>query len=181
MKLTDRILLAASAALLGGACAAGPEPDRAETPALSAEQRASIHAQMFAELDTDHGGTLSPAELEAASDHGRLLLAHLPEIDTDGDGALSQDEIGAAMGHDGGERILSDAEAHEMHEHQGKERFDAADTDKDGTLSADELEAAPAPGPFLAEHLDEIDADGDGALSHEEIAAAMTAHHGHHD
>ena len=94
-----------------------------------------------------------PAALDPAALHDHLFA----ELDADGDGALT---------------------ASELHAHH-REMFARADRDHDGRLARAELQAAPFPGPMLADHLDQLDADGDGALTHDEIAAAMARHHDH--
>lgn len=189
--MKPRTTLLALALVLGaGACAdtesrGGSDRAVAPTPPLSADRttdpdvdRDAIHARMFAEVDTDHDGTLSAAELQATtSPHGRMLRDHVAEVDTDRDGAVSRDELAAAIArHHGGHPPGTPEEMRARH----ARLFAELDTDGDGKLTAAELEGAPAPASMLADHLADVDTDGDGAVTMAELDAAIARFHGPH-
>jgi hypothetical protein len=107
MLVTSAILLAACAEPHRGTNATLPPPSAAfgstDTDADGAVEMAEWNeagSEVFASLDTDHGGSLSPAELEAgfdSFDHNRDGVidtgeADIASLDTDGDGVISRTE-----------------------------------------------------------------------------------------
>lgn len=186
---TITILLAASASAFLLGCATDESQPTARSPAKHMQHGQEI----FAKLDADQSGTLTPAELEGGPGPARMIAQRFAEIDANRDGALTHDEIATAMERHHGDHAEHHAKVVEQFdtdrdgeldatEREAAHRylFDQADADDSGTLSPAELATAPGPGPMMAEHLAEIDANGDGALGYEEITAAMEAHHRHH-
>lgn len=177
--------LAVGAVAING-CAADGDRDRGDTAdraahptALdpAAHDPAALHDRLFTELDADGDGALTADELAGGTGLSAPLRDHLAALDADHDGALDRAELDqAAVRLHGPDAPVGLRQ--ELHAHH-REMFARADRDHDRRLSLAELQAAPLPGPMLAEHLGEIDADGDGALTHDEIAAAMARHHDH--
>jgi len=90
---------------------------------ISREEAAALPmlAKHFDEIDTDHDGQLSKAELRASAKQHRA--EYWKKVDTDGDGRISKAE--------------AQANAPRLAAH-----FDALDTDHDGFITPAELKAA---------------------------------------
>jgi Ca2+-binding EF-hand superfamily protein len=166
-------------------------------PSAPRERAADEHMakgeQLFTDLDQDHSGTLSAAEVANLEGPAKMLEVHFTEIDADDDGLVTRDELRAAMQQhhadmeehhaDALQRFDADGDGElSATERQAAHRyyFDQADADHSGALSAAELRAAPGPGAMLLAHMSEIDRNGDGALGYEEITTAMESHHRSH-
>lgn len=111
------------------------------------------HNPLWAVLDADHDGTLSPAEIAAAP----TLLAAL---DLDEDGTISADE-----------RQAHDADGHPRAARSGTLGFNlllALDANHDGVLQA--LEIANA-----ASSLESLDHNGDGLIASAEVRPILVA------
>lgn len=116
----------------------------------------------FDDIDTDHNGQLSRAEIEAWVARAReqfaaLARQRLTAADTNGDGQLSRDEarLGAPM----------------LYEH-----FEFMDADRDGQLTLAELAQLRDPAVMRQRILDRVrqaDLDHDGRLDLAEVQAAF--------
>lgn len=116
----------------------------------------------FDDIDTDHSGQLSRAEIEAWAARAREQFAALARqrftaADTNGDGQLSRDEarLGAPM----------------LYEH-----FEFVDADRDGQLTLAELAQLRDPAVMRQRILDRVrqaDLDHDGRLDLAEVQAAF--------
>ena len=107
MLVISALLLAACAEPDRGTNTRLPPPSAAfnsiDTDAdgvVEVEEWNEAGSEVFAALDTDHGGSVSPAELEAGFDSLDLDRdgvigkgeADIPSLDTDGDGVISRPE-----------------------------------------------------------------------------------------
>ncbi|HAC60269.1 EF-hand domain-containing protein [Parvibaculum sp.] len=114
-------------------------------------------ARLFEQADTNGDGSVSMAEMQAASEE------RFAGADADGDGVLTKDEMRSA--HENMRR-----------EYRGDpaERFAAADADGDGRITLEEMKTAAA--GRRAGHMERFfkaaDTDGDGGLTQEEMQAA---------
>ncbi len=119
-------------------------------------------AAMFAEMDADKDGKVTPAEVDAHH------VARMAAADANGDGLLSAEEL-AQMRID---EVTKRAAAH------AAEMVARLDSDADGLLSVAELAAGRGAPPDGAEMIAHADSDGDGAISLEE-AEEIKGRHGH--
>jgi hypothetical protein len=118
MKKFTLLAMAAAVGLSAPAFAQrGPMPDPYGDATVSAADAAKTAGERFDQLDTDHDGTLSAAEVEAAANGpgGRMLR----RADLNGDGKITKDEFLSGQ----------------------KQRFDMMDADHDGQLTKAEREA----------------------------------------
>jgi Ca2+-binding EF-hand superfamily protein len=148
--ITIAIALAANAS-------AQENPDRPE-------HRPPPVPALFAALDQDGDGVLSPDEITTAADA-------LATLDENGDGEITKDELRPKPpeGGDAGEHPMPppDAPPHDRPEGPDGKRprppvINALDTDKDGIVSAEELDGAP-------KSLRTLDTNGNGQLDPEEL------------
>lgn len=117
----------------------------------------------FAEVDSNHDGSISPAEFDA------FHKAHMPPMPEDGmrPGMMAENRgwgppmMMLRMNRRGPEEGMGRMGMH------GERALDLLDTNNDGKLSFDEM-IAP-----LKRHFDRMDANHDGTLSSDELA------HGH--
>lgn len=92
--MTPKTLVAAMAATLllsGVACAqdSASQPGAASTPAQAARAHVPMR-QRFAELDSNHDGALTVAEIGDRAPH---FARHFQQLDLDGDGKLTREEL----------------------------------------------------------------------------------------
>lgn len=155
----------------------GPRPDP-ETALLN----------HFDEMDANHDGALTKAEIHAFFDNLRAqAIAKIKAADTDGDGLISQAEADAALPmiaalfpfldtDQSGK--LSAAELQALGTEEGRRaireavvaRLRAADTNHDGKLDLNELTIAF---PRLAARFAQLDKNGDGFLTPEELRGCI--------
>ncbi len=119
-------------------------------------------AAMFAEMDADKNGKVTPAEVDAHH------AARMAAADANGDGFLSAEELAQMRIDEVSKRAAKHAAA----------MVDHLDSDADGLLSAAELAAGRGAPPDGAEMIAHADTDGDGAVSLEEAEDGM-GRHGH--
>lgn len=112
----------------------------------------------FEQMDSDHDGRLSLAELRSAAPR---LAEQFETLDRNHDGWLTRDELRAAQ----------QAEAQRARANED-ENLAAADGNGDGKLSREEMERS---GLRIARHFNEIDINHDNSLSYEEIRMYLQA------
>ena len=154
-------LIPAAAAVAFSSAAAAQQQQPAPKPITRATVAASMDAS-FAAADTNHDGSLSPAEISVVENKElqqiltqvrTKLRADFDRLDTNKDGQLSFQEFAATV---------SNVKANETPE----EILQRLDTNHDGKLSAAEFKA-----PRLAA-FDRVDANHDGTVTPAEIQAA---------
>src|SRR6185295_15394952 len=136
----------------------GPGPDRRGPDGDVTSQQAIAHVdEMFARLDANHDGRVTPEEMRAMGEHRREeMRQHMfDRIDANHDGNISREEFAEAHamhrgpgGPDGpggrGMRMFGDQGFVTLEQMRARalERFDRADANHDGTLTAEERQAA---------------------------------------
>jgi len=128
--------------------------DSAETRPEDQEDRnprAPRMNPMFAVIDADRDGVISPREL-------RKAIPALKQLDTDGDGNITLAEVAPPLGPDG----RPGGDSTEM-----VERLMENDRNGDGMLTINEVS------PQLARMLQGADQNGDGAIDRQELALAV--------
>jgi Ca2+-binding EF-hand superfamily protein len=138
--------------------------------------------EMFAKLDLNHDGFITPDEIKAARDAkmAEMKKRRFDALDTNHDGIISRDEFLAAMPpqrehgpdvdghpHPWMRAAMMRHRPHDMHR-----MFEMADANHDGKMSLDEVLA------FRLARFDKIDTNRDGVISPEEMKAFhASAHH----
>jgi Ca2+-binding EF-hand superfamily protein len=121
----------------------------------------------FNEVDSNHDGKLSFAEMQAAEQ--QRLKERFDRLDADHDGGVSLAEMRQAHEHRGDMREHRHEHWQEMHE-----KLQALDTNHDQALTKQEIGDAF---PRLTENFDRLDANHDGKLTREEMHAMHRMHH----
>ena len=151
------IMAVAGAFLAAETCLANQQPPRKGG-------RAGAMMKLISAIDSDGDGTISAAEIAAAS-------ANLKALDQDGDGAVTADELrpdgGAAQGPNqrAGRRNRPGPNGQQGPPQQGRglQRLQAMDTNGDGKLSADEVPER------MQRMIDRFDENADGDLDQSEL------------
>lgn len=184
-----KVLLAAIGfAALAGACGMAQAQDH---------QDEARHGGLFQRFDTDHNGTVTRQEFDAARG------ADFARLDANHDGQLTREEMRAGFrqagwhrggpGHGGGDHMLTRADAN----HDGnitrdeflarpEQTFVRLDKNHDGTISAGEIQQIRADGQQRREQFQQhreqargdrlhMDANGDGSVSRSEYDAMGAA------
>lgn len=110
-------------------------------------------SRMVTEMDADHDGKVSRAEIES------FLTARATEIDTDKDGKITVDEIKAFMQKQRDKRLA--------------ERLARMDKDGDGVVTVKEFQDA------RLWSLARLDRNGDGVIDGNDVARGMRGHFHH--
>jgi len=162
MKTLTLLSGAAMLAVAGVALAqSGPGPDRRGPEGdVTRQQVIERTDRMFARLDANHDGRVTPDEMRAMGEHRRdEMRQHMfDRLDANHDGNISRDEFAQAHdgpppggpdgpgGPEGGMRgagmIGPEGVTLEQMRARALERFDRADANHDGILTADERHAA---------------------------------------
>ncbi len=175
----DRAIQAVDAAAQRGAARTEATTQAAAQQATQSTQRVTGTAQaatnasanasvaqrdLWARLDTDHDGRISPTESDADSAFGLKF----DDLDTNDDGFVSQAEYGLAAKADVSQGA-EHAAAHSMV--VTRETFTRLDSDKDGRISSTEADAdAGFDGSFSV-----MDGNGDGFVTDAEYRAHAKA------